>query len=406
MNEYKNNNDINNKHKYSSEIIYQEDSNNKNTLSRVIPIILVLAKIISLNICFYLYFTKAVSEFFINEKLDLFDYFRYFLSLIFYFLSLSMLFYYTLSITTSPGYLDDLGISHNVESFSYYLNEKFQLEKLNDIDIPYCKKCNKHRPFRAHHCSKCNKCILKMDHHCPWINNCVGLKNQKFYFLFLFFAFSTISLAIVCLLTLPANSRKDYCKNIYHPAEDLNINTIEIQALKPVIRRNNKAQKDLSRNYFISKKSLKAQNLFDIFRYQQNKQNCFLLNKNKKGFFYLDSDIMEKSENLRIMHIIISKKIFMNKRTAFIGINIYISIIGFLFTGILLFHQYNLITNNVTSLEKEKLFSKFHSPYFLDDKLLLFRSVMGMESVLEWFLPIFSSNLINNGVNFYIKKDN
>lgn len=59
----------------------------------------------------------------------------------------------------------------------------------------YCAKCCIVRQPRAHHCSVCKKCILRMDHHCPWTGNCIGLKNHKYFLLFLLYA--TLGLAIV-----------------------------------------------------------------------------------------------------------------------------------------------------------------------------------------------------------------
>ena len=59
--------------------------------------------------------------------------------------------------------------------------------KEEKLDIKHCSKCNFWKPPRAHHCSECGTCVMRMDHHCPWVNNCVGVKNNKYFTLFLLY---------------------------------------------------------------------------------------------------------------------------------------------------------------------------------------------------------------------------
>jgi len=52
--------------------------------------------------------------------------------------------------------------------------------------VRYNETCHFYQPPRAHHCSVNDNCIEKFDHHCPWVGTTIGLRNYRFFLMFIF----------------------------------------------------------------------------------------------------------------------------------------------------------------------------------------------------------------------------
>lgn len=82
---------------------------------------------------------------------------------------------------------------HVNEMTSAHLNRLIFDISINNtiVHCKYCKTCQMIRPPRSSHCAICSNCISILDHHCPFLSTCIGMRNYRFFILFLLFLLQT-----------------------------------------------------------------------------------------------------------------------------------------------------------------------------------------------------------------------
>ncbi|KAG5474921.1 hypothetical protein CUR178_04371 [Leishmania enriettii] len=69
-----------------------------------------------------------------------------------------------------------------------------------NMQLIFCRECRLRRPPRCAHCYQCKVCVLEHDHHCSILGGCVGVRNLRWFALYLLSCSLSTMIGVVWLI--------------------------------------------------------------------------------------------------------------------------------------------------------------------------------------------------------------
>eukprot|EP01084_Bolivina_argentea_P069312 126146_1 len=91
-------------------------------------------------------------------------------------------------------------------SFDNTVQINWDEDEGENVPSAFCWRCTMIRPFRSKHCYDCDACVARFDHHDVHIGNCVGVRNHRYYLLWIIVGCICYNWSLVMLFDLMINN--------------------------------------------------------------------------------------------------------------------------------------------------------------------------------------------------------
>ena len=144
---------------------------------RQLPFILSIAALIALSLLYFAFTARHLIEVNLIAGITV--------TIITVFLFLFSLINFLVTSFIDPGFYPINTNNDEYEVIQHGVSKNITVKGGATYSMRWCDECKHYRPPRSHHCCVCEMCVEHFDHHCPWVDNCIGMKNYRYFVLFI-----------------------------------------------------------------------------------------------------------------------------------------------------------------------------------------------------------------------------